>query len=190
LKQNFTFALIVIIVINLISLNLLIQVYAEKTLPPLRQIRNGVLSENIVCPDNFVLMQKQSKNEVACVKPQTSLKLTENGWARIEKVVVFFIDKTEYKIGENITITMKNMGQKTIQVGGVPVGFTIVDEKGKVVCTWQGVAEAIGIIRSNATITQIWDQKDCTTEKQVKSGIYSVTFGYHISNLKPFRIIN
>src|SRR5437879_191432 len=56
--------------------------------------------------------------------------------------------------------------------------------------TWQCVAEEIGIIRSNATINQVWDQKDCTTEKQVKSGIYSVTFGYHISNLKTFRIID
>jgi len=186
--------IILVIALNLISVNIPIHVYALiKEIPPLKQIRNGILPENVKCSSILVLIQKISKNTIACVKPDTSLDLTERGWTRIEKEVVFLMEKTEYKIGEKITITMKNTGQKTITVGSIPVGFTIVDKNGYLVCSWQGSSEAIGSFGSNQSMTRVWEQGYCTDRGdgghergQVPAGTYLVIFTN--ANPMPFRI--
>jgi len=186
--------IILVIALNLISVNISNHVYALiKEIPPLKQIRNGILPEDVKCSSNLVLIQKISKNTVACVKPDTSLDLIERSWMRIEKEVVFLMEKTEYKIGENVTITMKNMGQKTITVGSIPVGFTIVDKNGYLICTWQGSSEAIGHFAPNRTMTRVWQQGYCPDRGdgghergQVPAGTYLV--GFTNANPMPFRI--
>ena len=188
--------IVLVILLNLISLNITTHVYALiKEIPPLKQIRNGILPENIKCASNLVLIQKISKNTVACVKPDTSLDLIKRGWMRIEKEIIFLMEKTEYKIGEKITITMKNTGQNTIYVGSIPVGFTIVDKDGYLVCSWQGSAELIGSFGSNQSMTHVWEQGYCPHSGsggketgQVPVGTYLVIFKN--SNPMPFRILD
>lgn len=165
-----------------------------KEIPPLKQIQNGVLPENVRCSSNLILMQKISKNTVACVKPNTSLNLIERHWVRIEKEVIFLMEKTEYKMGENVTITMKNTG-KTITLGSIPVGFVIVDKNGHLVCTWQGNLEAIGTFPANATMIRVWNQGYCSGgigfgigKGQVPAGTYMV--GFVNANPMPFRILD
>ena len=174
-------------------MNISNDVYALiKEIPPLKQMRNGILPEKITCSSNLVLIQKISKNTVACVKPDTSLNLIERGWIRIEKDVIFIIEKTEYKIGEEITITMKNTGQKTIGVSSIPVGFTIVDKNGHLICSWQGPLEAIGFFKPNQSMTHVWEQGYCSDgggeSGQAPTGTYSVIF--RDANPMPFHIVD
>jgi len=44
------------------------------------QIAKGVLPENVVCKDGFVLIKKESENSVACVKAVSVHKLVPRGW--------------------------------------------------------------------------------------------------------------
>ena len=47
---------------------------------PFKQIKNGILSHDVICKDGFVLIKKLSTNSLACVKPQTAQKLVKRGW--------------------------------------------------------------------------------------------------------------
>jgi hypothetical protein len=53
-----------------------------ESLPPLKQLRAGVSSENIVCKEGLVVVIKTSNGNPSCVKPETKIKLLERGWIR------------------------------------------------------------------------------------------------------------
>jgi hypothetical protein len=46
---------------------------------PIKQIKNGIASDEIICRDNLELIFK-SNDSPACVTPETSLKLVARGW--------------------------------------------------------------------------------------------------------------
>ena len=48
---------------------------------PLKQIKSGILSENVSCRDGFGLVIKASNEMPACVKESSAGKLVERGWA-------------------------------------------------------------------------------------------------------------
>jgi len=52
---------------------------------PLKQIKNGILPDNVMCKDGFLLIKKLPTNSVACVKSSTAEKLVERGWEKIIK---------------------------------------------------------------------------------------------------------
>jgi hypothetical protein len=52
-------------------------------LPPRQQIADGVLPVNVVCPDDFVWIEKTSETFVACVNQNTAQKLSEQGWGKL-----------------------------------------------------------------------------------------------------------
>ena len=47
---------------------------------PRSQIRNGILSTEVICKEGFELLLKISDGSPACVKPSTTQKLIERGW--------------------------------------------------------------------------------------------------------------
>ena len=51
-------------------------------LSPRKQIANGVLSEDIVCSDGFVSIQRSPANSPVCVTPETAKKLVDRGWGK------------------------------------------------------------------------------------------------------------
>lgn len=51
------------------------------TMPPLKQITNGVLPEQIICKDGLELIFKMTDNFPACVQSESKSKLIERGWA-------------------------------------------------------------------------------------------------------------
>ena len=51
---------------------------------PLKQMKNGSNSEDVICKSNFTLMIRNSGNP-ACVKPTTAEKLTTANWGTIKK---------------------------------------------------------------------------------------------------------
>lgn len=50
-------------------------------MPPLQQIKAGILSMDVQCKEGLVQVFKQSDNSPACVKPESVPKLIERGWA-------------------------------------------------------------------------------------------------------------
>lgn len=154
---------------------------------PRQQVNEGFEPVNVKCKEDLKLIFKPDKVIPACVKPQTFDKLIKRGWIENPIKVVFVTDKTEYKIGENITITMKNEGTITLITPSIPVGFKIVDSNSKTVASWIGIREAIGSFSPTQAITRIWDQKDIFTGAQVPLGNYTIV-GDHFrinSNLIP-----
>ncbi len=49
--------------------------------PPLKQISNNVLPENVTCTEGLVIILKSSNNLPACVKPSSVEELVQRGWA-------------------------------------------------------------------------------------------------------------
>lgn len=54
--------------------------FPDKHLYPLKQLKSGVIFDEIQCRENFVLILKHD-NSPACVKPETKTKLMQRGWA-------------------------------------------------------------------------------------------------------------
>ena len=52
----------------------------DDLLPPLKQIKSGILPHNVLCKYNFELLIKSTSGMPACVTPNTALKLVEFGW--------------------------------------------------------------------------------------------------------------
>ena len=49
--------------------------------PPLKQISSGILPENVTCTEGLVIVLKVKDNSPACLKPASSEKLIQRGWA-------------------------------------------------------------------------------------------------------------
>jgi hypothetical protein len=75
---------------------------------PFKQIKNGVLSHNVICKAGFVLVEKSSTNSVACVKPTTFSKLISSKWG-FDPSMELTVEglKDAYKVGEQIDFVMK-----------------------------------------------------------------------------------
>ena len=50
-------------------------------LSPLKQLKNGILPQEIKCKEDLILTIKISDGSAACVKSETKAKLIERGWA-------------------------------------------------------------------------------------------------------------
>jgi hypothetical protein len=48
--------------------------------PPLKQLKEGITSVNILCNESLVKIMKLEDNSPACVKPLTQIKLEQYGW--------------------------------------------------------------------------------------------------------------
>jgi len=59
---------------------------------PLKQIKAGILSENIMCMDGLARIIKLEDGSPACVKPSTLLRLTEIKWGYIQSPYITNVD--------------------------------------------------------------------------------------------------
>ena len=63
------------------NIDLIRNISENNILPPLKQISEGIIPENVICKDNYELIFKSTDNSPACVKEATAVKLFERGWA-------------------------------------------------------------------------------------------------------------
>ena len=63
------------------NIDLIRNISENNILPPLKQISEGIIPENVICKDNYELIFKSTDNSPACVKETTAVKLFERGWA-------------------------------------------------------------------------------------------------------------
>lgn len=54
--------------------------FAEAILPPLKQLKSGIIEYNVTCADDMYLTLSPVENRMACVKIETAHKLAERGW--------------------------------------------------------------------------------------------------------------
>ena len=64
----------------MISVVLIHPVFAESVLPPLKQLKSGIIEQNVKCADNLYLTLSPTEGRIACVKIDTAKKLAERGW--------------------------------------------------------------------------------------------------------------
>src|SRR5690349_21108243 len=88
-------------------------VYASdsKKDPPLKQIDNGIPTEDIKCSNDLKLIYKASNKYPVCVKPQTAEKLIQRGWG-IWQPVNYLVKTDGFLIPYNI-IGGNMLGVKT-----------------------------------------------------------------------------
>src|SRR5437899_167073 len=82
-----------LILILLSSVSLMPMAFAQNstlTLSPLKQLKTGISTYNVICKQGFVLVIKKSDNSPACVKPDTAQKLVERGWGLSKEQLVWF----------------------------------------------------------------------------------------------------
>ncbi len=152
------------------------------SITPLQQIKLGVKPHDIICEDELKLVFKSTDFSSVCVKHSSVEKLIERDWIIHGERVIFQTEKTEYKIGEPITVTMINIGTVDLRTISIPTGFSVYDDENNRLCSWIGVYEAIGSFRSSDSVTYTWSQTDCSNDnKQVQLGIYTFKSD-HFSN--------
>ncbi len=57
------------------------EIQKTTVLSPLKQLKNGILPQDIKCKEGLILTIKISDGSPACVKSETKAKLIERGWA-------------------------------------------------------------------------------------------------------------
>lgn len=79
---------------------------------PLRQLKWGIVPENIQCQTNFVLILKSEDGSPACVKSDAAQKLMKKGWA---KEIVSSTSITKISQTKNQVISIGNDTYDTIE---------------------------------------------------------------------------
>ncbi len=157
-------------------------------LPPKHQISNNVSPEEIICKKRLQLIFKSTDGSPACVKEKSVKKIIERGWATLGEVnAIFIIDKSEYKIGEEIKITLKNVGHMRLITSNKPVGFIIYDEDGEGVKNYMGILTQISSLPPQMEITRTWDQKHGDTNQQVPPGNYTLGTTFRLLDGNTFK---
>jgi hypothetical protein len=65
------------------ALQLYANVQDNKIQSPLKQLKSGIQPKNIVCQNDFVLIQKPNNSTVACVTSATADRLIKIGWGNL-----------------------------------------------------------------------------------------------------------
>ena len=99
-------------IIALISLGLflspsMLSVNAQDIMSPRQQMASGVAADDVVCKSGLVLMIRSTNGAATCVKPSTSMKLSDAGWGSI------IIDDEEDETIDDETIANQTMGNAT-----------------------------------------------------------------------------
>ena len=61
---------------------------ADALLSPRQQMASGIDAEDVECKLGFTLMIRSTNGDAACVKPSTSIKLSNAGWGNIIKSAI------------------------------------------------------------------------------------------------------
>jgi len=142
---------------------------------PKQQTNVGILPSEVQCKEGLKLFFKSSNNSPACVKPETKDKLFERDWGYSGYKIIFITEKNEYKVGEEIKITMKNVGIFQIFSPGGPIGFTLHDSNDNQICDWKGTFEVITYFQPNEEASKVWKpNSDYCNAPQLKPGKYFV----------------
>ena len=101
-------------IIALISLGLflspsMLSVNAQDIMSPRQQMASGVAADDVVCKSGLVLMIRSTNGVATCVKPSTSMKLSDAGWGSI------IIDDEEDETIEDETMDDETMEDETME---------------------------------------------------------------------------
>jgi hypothetical protein len=158
-------------------------VLAQESESPLKQLRMGVLPSEVKCSDGLQLILRSSDNRPGCVTPQTAVKLVERGWGKLievsniskqtSKAMSMYItpEKKVYKIGEPISIILKNIGTERLTHPDSAHGIEIRNPDNVVTCCL-GLA-VVTHLEPNSTFTYHWVIMDWNNDPP-KTGNYTI----------------
>ena len=93
------------------------------------------------------------------------------------------VDKTVYKLGENVTITFTNNSTETVAFPDYG-WLTIRDSEGSIVAGGVG-PQAVLSVPAGDSLTAVWDQLDRRTISMVPPGIYTANVTVYTAELYP-----
>jgi len=93
--------------------------------------------------------------------------------------VVIITEKTEYHMGEQILITVKNIGTEQITFPGNPP-FGIKNSKNESICC--SGTEGLLTILPNEESTYVWNQLNVVTSQQTEKGKYKIYTYFNSQN--------
>jgi hypothetical protein len=133
---------------------------------PREQVQNNILPMDVQCRWSLYPIIKHTGDSTACVTYHTLSKLVNAGWAGKDNISVKIItDKLEYKLGEDIIISMKNQGFVPIIFPSPPDLF-ILNQTNDQIVEWNPLqgdvlnpSSLYRIVPGEESILYIWDQK-------------------------------
>jgi len=146
------------------------------------QLANDVPYNEVICYGEYdYLIYRTSDGSPVCVDSRHVGKLVGRGWATLgNSSLSISTDKTEYVVGEPITIVMKNDGDTKLFYNCSP-HFTILDESDTIITPYDAAStlscHRIAYFYPTSQIVLVWTQYDYFG-KQVDPGIYRTTTIY------------
>lgn len=114
------------------------------------------------------LIQAQNNNNNTAQNMTTAINQKHNNGNSILQITT---DKKTYKLGETVTIAIKNNGKITLEFADSLLGLIVKNVKTGQQAGILGV-QVISELKPNESKVFQWDQKD-TNSKQVEAGIYN-----------------
>jgi uncharacterized cupredoxin-like copper-binding protein len=138
------------------------------------------------------LIQAQNNNNNTAQNMTTAINQKHNNGNSILQMTT---DKKTYKLGETVTIAIKNNGKITLEFADSLLGLIVKNVKTGQQAGILGV-QVISELKPNESKVFQWDQKD-TNSKQVEAGIYNaqasslrVNTGNNTQSSTVFTILN
>lgn len=149
--------------------------YFKNAIPysPLKQVQKGIVESEIVCSEDLNLVFKPSDNLPACVKSSTVEKLIYRDWIMFGERAIIVTDKPEYKMGELVTITVKNVGTSDLHMPCIDPYIRIMNEE-NIQMLERICFEGIGTLHVGSEFQSTWNQINERTGMQAESGKYSI----------------
>lgn len=146
--MKYTISLFIAIMLGIVLVHPL---FAEAILPPLKQLKSGIIEYNVQCADNMYLTLSPIENRIACVKIDTAQKLAERGWTS-------FIPQTP----DNAALVLKQCNDSPPPIYSIPDNMTndsIIDPNVKLYSTtywWMPLNSIVKIcVKYNSTYDNI-----------------------------------
>ena len=67
-------------ILKITSVSTTLKIKGDASLPPLQQIKQGILFENVLCKSNLQLLLKPVSGMPVCVTEKTAEELITRGW--------------------------------------------------------------------------------------------------------------
>src|SRR5574340_1068145 len=76
------------VLITMLSVSLVINANGQALLPPLDQLKSGIMIQDIKCIEGMQLVLKAEDNSPACVTPTTAQELVKRGWVKSSPIQI------------------------------------------------------------------------------------------------------
>jgi serpin B len=112
-------SVLILVLVLFLATASITSVYAQQVImAPLKQIKSGILVQDVKCKDGYVLVIKESNENPACIKPTSLARLYANGWITLDEFSRMhpITQNGSITIPKNINTTSNSINQTISQI--------------------------------------------------------------------------